>query len=267
MSETQIAPQVTGRMFLFERPELLSREVHGHLGLDFGSRPFDFCAKARAVPLTISEVVEASRHYPVVFSSADAPMPLAILGIFEDVNLLVDDSGMWEANAYVPGYLRRYPFATANETGTDRFAVIVDAAFGGLKTTAERRMFDGAEMTEYMRAAIDFVKVYEEDRRRTEVFMEELKKHDLLRGQTAEYAPQGAEPGSAQPFAQYFGVDAERLAALPDAQFLELRRSNLLPVLYAQLTSLTNWRALLGRRMRRYNITEQEAVRPRQMNS
>ncbi len=259
MSQTPIAPQVTGKMFLFERPELLSRQAHGDLGLDAAPKPFAFCAKIRAIPLTVSEIPEASKYYPVVFMSKEEPLPIAVLGLNSEFNLFVDDNGNWEQQAYIPGYLRRYPFALAGESGGgERMALVMDAAYEGLSRSAGRKLFENGEMSEFAKQAMEFTKTYEQDRRLTEQVMTHLKKFDIIQGQTAQYTPAGAsEP---RPFAQYFGVDEQRLNALTDEQFLELRRMNVLPVLYSHLISLANWRSLISRRMQRFNMTEIEAV-------
>ena len=106
MSESpQVAPQLSGNMFLFERPELLNKEQHGGLGVDRPEKPFAFCSQIRAVPLTISEIPSAMKDYPVVLMSEEDPIPLAVVGLVDDVNLFVDENGMWEENTYIPGYI------------------------------------------------------------------------------------------------------------------------------------------------------------------
>lgn len=259
MSQTQAAPQITGKMFLFERPELLNKEQHGELGLDAAPKPFAFCAQVRAVPLTISEIPEASKFYPVVFMSKEEPLPLAIVGFNSDLNLFVDEDGNWENFAYIPGYLRRYPFALAGESGGgDRMALVLDAAYEGVSKTAERKLFDDGQMSEFVKQALEFTRTYESDRRLTDQIMKEVKKYDLIHPQTAQYTPAGMT--DARPFAQYFGVDEKKLQALSDPQYLELRKMNVLPVLYSHIISLGNWRNLIARRMRRLNLTEIEAI-------
>lgn len=258
MSQTAVAPQISGKMFLFERPELLNRQQHGDLGVDAAPKPFGFCANVRAIPLTISEISEASKAYPVVFMSKENPVPLAILGLGGDLNLFVDGEGNWEPAAYVPGYLRRYPFALAGEQAGERMALVIDGAYPGLSTRAERKLFANGEMTEFAKQAMEFTKTYEQDRRLTEQVMNRLKEFNIIESQTAQYTPAGTT--EARPFAQYFGVDEQKLNALTDEQYLELRRMNVLPVLYSQLISLANWRQLISRKMRRLNVSEIEAV-------
>ncbi|MCB2097425.1 MAG: SapC family protein [Parvularculaceae bacterium] len=258
MSQTPAAPQINGKMYLFERPELLNKEQHGKLGLDNAAKPFSFCSKVRAIPLTISEVVEAAKYYPVVFYSQDEPLPIAILGFNSDLNLFVDENGNWDEHTYIPGYLRRYPFALAGETGGDRYALVFDAAYEGVSPNAERKLFDNGELSEFSKRAMEFTSTYEADRRLTERIMKELKKFSIIQPQTAQYTPAGET--APRTFAQYLGVDEQRLNQLTDEQFLELRKMNVLAPIYAHLVSLSNWRSLIGRRMKRLNISESEAV-------
>ena len=46
-----------------------------------------------AIPLTAEEFVHASRHFPIVFSVADTPVPLGLMGLNEGVNTFFDDDG------------------------------------------------------------------------------------------------------------------------------------------------------------------------------
>lgn len=264
MSQTAVAPQITGKMFLFERPELLNIEQHRELGLDPAKKPFAFCSAVRAVPLTISEIPEAGKFYPIVFHSVEEPMPVAILGLVSDVNLFVDDNGNWESNAYIPGYLRRYPFALASETGSDRMALVFDAAYEGVSKDASRKLFNENQLSEFSKLAMEFSRNYEGDRRLTDQALKSLKKFNIIQPQTAQFTPGGAT--DAVSFAQYFGVDEKKLNELSDEQFLELRRTNLLPILYAQLMSMANWRHLISRRMQRFGLTEVEAITPQRLS-
>lgn len=258
MSQTAQQVQISGKMFLYERPELLNTQTHGYLGVRQAAKPFGFCAAARAIPLTISEIAEASRFYPVVFASYEEALPVAVVGLLDDVNLFVDESGNWDQYAYIPGYVRRYPFGLAAEQGGDRFALVIDAAFEGVDPNADRKLFAGEELSELSKQALEFTKTYESDRRLTDQMFKTVKEMGLITGQTAQYTPAGTQ--TPQSFAQYWGVDERKLMELSDEEYLKLRRLNVLPILYAHLLSLGNWRNLLLRRMRRFNMTETEAA-------
>lgn len=264
MSQTPAAPQITGKMFLFERPELLNKEQHSDFGLARAEKPFAFCAKVRAIPLMINEFPFAMRNFPIIYTDKENPTPLAVVGVIDDVNLFVDEKGQWEEFAYVPAYIRRYPFAMATETGGDRLAVVMDAASAWVAPGGEVPLFENGEPTEAMNNAIEFCKRCEGDRRLTEQMMARLKEYDLVRGQSAQYSL--TEEGEGRTFAQYFGVDEQRLNELPPERFEELRKTGLLPYLYAQLMSFTNWRELMNRRAKRFNLTEDAIFEPRGLN-
>ena len=261
MSQTSAAGQISGNMFLYERPALLSRDDHGGFGINPSETPFLFCSKVRAIPIVVGEIALAARTYPIVFHEATRMVPLAVVGIVDEVNLFVGENGLWEPEAYVPAYVRRYPFAVASESGGgDRLAIVVDMAYRGLSPNAQTPFFQNGEPTDAMRQMIEFCQGYEADRRFSEQMLNELEKYDLVAAQQAQYTPVGAnEPISS---ANYSGVDEERLNKLPDDKFLELRRNGLLGIIHAQLWSMGNWRLLMERRMRRYSLSQDQILTP-----
>ena len=254
MSEAQAAPQISGQMFLYEKPELLTKEQHGDLKLRPATKPFSFAAKARAIPITFGEIPSAMKDYPLIFMSQEEPVLLAVTGLYDDVNLYVDEDGKWEEFRYIPGYVRRYPFGLAGETEGDRMAIVIDRAFEGLSADNETPLFENGELAQGTQDAVEFCKGYETDRLRTTQFTDLLKELDLIQPQSGQYTPQGAtDPVS---FAQYYGIDEKRLYDLPDAKMLELRKSGMLALAYAQIMSMGNWRLLLQRRAKRFNLTD-----------
>ena len=71
-------------------------------------------AKTHAIPLTVDEFMLVQRHYPIVFSVGDDPIPMALMGLNEGVERLPGRG--WPARdpqIYLPAYLRRYPFLLA----------------------------------------------------------------------------------------------------------------------------------------------------------
>ncbi|MEM6747607.1 MAG: SapC family protein [Pseudomonadota bacterium] len=267
---TNAAPSVEGSMFLFRKPELLTKESHGTIGIDNPDQPFAFAAAARAVPLVLTELTTAMRDYPIIFSNKETPMPLAVLGLIEDDNLLVDEKGEWEHGRYVPGYIRRYPFALATEReATDpegqRMALIVDGEFEGLSTSVpeDKRFFDDNGPSSALQQAMDFCQNYERDRAQTIQFGEILAGYDILTEQFGQYTPPGE---TSQPFARYVGVDENKLKQLPADKYIELRDNGMLPLLFAHMMSMGNWGNILDRRARRYNLSGADVIKPRASN-
>ena len=46
-----------------------------------------------AIPLTVEEFPLAQRDFPIVFSAGDNPVPLALMGLNEGVNVFFDEQG------------------------------------------------------------------------------------------------------------------------------------------------------------------------------
>lgn len=113
------------------------------------------------MPINITEVALAQKYYPIVFTARENPVMLAVLGVIDDVNLFVDDKGMWDQSLYIPAYVRRYPFAVANESGGDRFAVVIDAAHEGFVRDGGQALFANDQPADGTMRAIDFCKLFE----------------------------------------------------------------------------------------------------------
>src|SRR5438105_1754402 len=90
----------------------LSSSLHGSLKIHPATTA-PYFATANAIPLTIDEFIAAQRFFPIVFSGGDMPVPLALLGLNEGVNVFVDGQGAPLNPFYIPAYVRRYPYLLA----------------------------------------------------------------------------------------------------------------------------------------------------------
>ena len=92
----------------------LNSNDHG----DWHARTVDkapWVAGQHAIPLTVEEFPAAQRSFPIVFSSGERSVPLALMGLNEGVNVYFDDDGAPRDKEppYIPAYIRRYPFLLA----------------------------------------------------------------------------------------------------------------------------------------------------------
>ena len=236
-----------GRMFLYTQPQLLTVEEHGHLGLNSSSRPYDFVRSIRVVPLAAAELSSAQKNYPIVFSDLKKPALLAVVGVFEDRNLFVDDNGNWDGSAYVPAYIRCHPFALASRPN-DQYAVVIDRAAAVISDNPEQPFFDGRNLAPPIQAQVDFCAQFSAHRPATQAFCDRLIELDLLSGQQATFTPQGQD--KEQTIASYVAVDFDKLQKLDAETVHKLFRDGMLSAIYAHRFSLENWFRLLERRNR-----------------
>src|SRR5262245_45490364 len=97
----QSAPQpqqAAALPMFYKRPFVLRASVHSEVSLKRGTS-YRFAAKANAIPLTVQELVEAQRDYPIVFTDDLVPMPLCVVGLQDQVNLYVEPDGSWRPGA------------------------------------------------------------------------------------------------------------------------------------------------------------------------
>lgn len=242
------APQNASLPLFYNDLVPLNSRDHG----GFKSRTTDkasWLVGQHAVPLTVEEFPQAARHFPIVFSSGDQPVPLALMGLNEGVNVFVDDEGKMVENVYVPAYVRRYPFLLARLTpDAQELSLCFDPTSDLLSADVEgSALFDGEAPSDTTKGMLQFCENFEEAGMRTGAFVEELKKHNLL--MEGEVAIQ--QEGTDQPFV-YRGfqmVDQEKLRDLRGDVLRGWNQSGLLPLLFAHLLSLDLIREIFGRQV------------------
>ena len=194
---------------------------------------------AHAVPLTAEEFIHAGRHYPIVFAAADQPVPLALMGLNEGVNVFVDDEGkLLNAATYIPAYARRYPFMLAKlQADSDELSLCFDPTTDLVGEMDEgNALFENDEPTETTKGMLEFCRNFEEAGIRTQQFVDELNKHGLLMDGEVSIN----QPGFDQPFV-YRGfkmVDGEKFRELRGDVLRSMNQSGMLALIFAHLTSL-----------------------------
>lgn len=242
-------PQFEGQMFLYDQPELLTKAEHDGLGLSPVERPYDFVRTIKAVPLVTVEFASAQKDYPIIFSETEVPQPLAMLGITEDVNLFIDESGKWERRSYVPTYIRCHPIAFAAGPN-DQLAVVIDRSSPAVTGNPAVPFFDGEKLSAPMQERVEFCGRFDAERKRTAEICRKLKELDVFGTQQITRRPK-EEGGESRVLGTYLAVDLEKVARLDAEKIAELCKDGTLAALYAHAFSLENWNRLLDRREQR----------------
>jgi len=246
--ETMSVPngQISGNVLLYGKPEPLSVELHGKLGVVKAPRPFGYATAAHAVPLQVTEFGPASLTYPIIFGG-EGFAPLAIMSIRPNENLFISDQGDFEVGTYVPAFIRRWPFVLANNDEQQKMIVCIDRSADVLAEGGEVPLFENGQPSAFTQQAIQFCTDFETERRRTEQFVQTLRSLDLLESKQTTFTPRAPDGTAGEPIqlADYFAVSEEKLAALPAAKIAELNASGALRQIYAHLTSMLNWDRLV----------------------
>jgi len=208
-----------------------------------------FFGRAHAVPLTVEEFILAQRHYPIVFSTGPDPVPLALFGLNEGINVFTDEDGKPSSDIYVPAYVRRYPFMLARlRPDSEDLSLCFDGSAGLLGEFEEGApLFDGAEPTDAIKNTLAFCEQFEQAGMRSAMFVQELVQNKLLIDGEVTIEPDGG----GQPFV-YRGfqiVSEDKLKELRGDVLRKMVQSGLLPLIYAHLFSLSLIRDVFAMQM------------------
>lgn len=247
--------QITGNVLFYSKPEPLSVDLHKDLGVKSLQGPFKFAKEGHAVPLTVTEFGVYAVCGPIIFVGEEK-IPLAVMGLNAGQNMFLQDNGLFEPGAYVPAYIRRYPFVFATDNNAGQMVLCIDRAaeFIVPKEQADLMFFDAdGKPTEYTQNCINFCNDYEVERQRTQSFVQLLKDLDLFEAKKATFTPTNPDGSAGEPqaIADYFGVSETKLNALPQDKYIELRDNGALGQIYAHLVSLVGWDRLIALAMAR----------------
>ena len=229
--------------------EPLSSDTHAN----YKVRPQDsapFLVGQHAIPITVDEFPLVQRHMPIVFSTGDDAIPLALMGLNEGVNVFVGDDGkLTESTFYVPAYVRRYPYMLARlHPDAQELSLCFDPTSDALGAFDEGdALFADGAPTEVTKSILAFNESFEQAGARTQNFMKELRELGLLMDGEVSIQPDGAE----QPFV-YRGfqmVNEEKLIDLRGDALRKISKSGMLPLLYAHLFSLALMRDIFARQV------------------
>lgn len=230
----------------YSQPEILRRDVHQNLALK-GAADFSFAQGANAIPVTLREFPVAGFHYPIIFVvGRELTTPVAVTGVEQGSNLFVDPDGQWDKAAYVPAYVRRYPFVFVRDREQDRFALCVDRASNRLTEGEDgQKLFEGEEMSQLTKQALDFCTAYQQEAQQTERFVQMIVDMGLIVQKSMTLTLMN---GSKIAINNVGIIDEEKLGNLSDEQFLELRKTGALGPIYCQLMSQRCWQNLILRK-------------------
>jgi hypothetical protein len=215
-------------------------------------------ARTHAIPVTVDEFGLVQRHYPIVFSIGDNPIPIALMGLNEGTNVFLDENGRpHDTTLYIPAYIRRYPFLLARlRPDSDELSLCFDPTAEAVGEFKEGEpLFDGDQPSEATKAILQFCEQFETAGQRTAAFMEDLKKSGLLMDGEVAIQPEGYE----QPFV-YRGfrmIDEEKARDLRGDELRKMNQNGMLPLVYAHLFSLTQMRDVFARQLQQGKAPQQ----------
>lgn len=237
-----------GLPLFYKNPVPLDAKVHAKLSLNknFG---FAFTEGVNAVPINLIEMPQICHFYPIAFSPDANATPVAILGLRDKENLFLKKD-KWEANTYIPAYVRRYPFIFSEMPGGEQLTLCVDMDKAIVSEGGDQPFFAAeGKPTDLSQNALEFCKSYHAAAQATVEFSKALADSGLLVEREAQINVTGNRRIN---FSGFRIIDERKLAEMPDKTFMEWRKKGWLPFIYAHLFSGAQWQRLshmLGERL------------------
>lgn len=208
-----------------------------------------FCSQSNAIPLSFSEFGVACRDYPLAFTSSDGGRTfaaVAVLGMAASENLFLVD-GRWDERAYLPAYVRRYPFCMARVTldSVEQANRLICVEKSFLADDGERMFDDAGGPLERWRPIDKLLNEYEADLERSREMCAILADYALLEPFTLQAM---LNSGGAMNLGGMYRVEEKKLEFLNAAQHRNLIKKGIMGRIYAHLLSLDNFARLLKRK-------------------
>ena len=201
-----------------------------------------------AIPLTVDEFAQAQRDFPIVFSAGDNPVPLALMGLNEGINVYFDDEGTPLDDVYVPAYIRRYPFLLARlKPDAEEMSLCFDPSCDVLGEFDEgQALFANGEPSEHTKGLLQFCEQFEQAGARTQAFIEEIDKAGLLMdGEVA--IQQNDKPDQPYVYRGFKMINQDKLREVAAETIKQWNEIGLLPLIYAHLFSLDMMRVIFAK--------------------
>ena len=230
--------------------EPLSSEAHAN----YKVRPQEtapFLVGQHAIPVTVDEFPLVQRFMPIVFTVGEAPIPIALMGLNEGVNVFMSPDGrLNDDTIYVPAYVRRYPYMLARlRPDADELSLCFDPSSPTIGAFEDGDpLFTDGQPSELTQNILKFNENFEQAAARTGQFMKEIKELNLLMEGEVTIQHDRLE----QPFV-YRGfqmIDEKKLSELRGDQLRKISQSGMLPLLYAHLFSLALMRDIFARQVK-----------------
>ena len=197
---------------------------------------YGFVSNESVMPALIDELPVLARDYPVVFTSHETPVMIAVLG--HGRNAFVDEQANWQPGKYIPFAVRTYPFAgLADNTGNIIFCL--DRKYPGVGDAGGHEIFADSEgtFTEFGQNAANFANIYATSLKNTYQFGQRLKELGLLISADITVTKNGQKFD----FTGLQQVDFTRLSSISYKNLKELINSQGLYYIYLHQLSLNNF--------------------------
>jgi hypothetical protein len=238
------------RPLFFKEVLPFDTEKHRDLRLPATRPDFGFAAQANLLPITLAEVSQVLRHYPIVFIEDGTGLALvAVTGLKPGQNNFIDDQGQWRADTYIPSYVRGYPFIAIRPAENAEAILAFDPTAPEFKHQDGQALLDeNGQLSDQLKGILAYQTEYRILAERTHAIGRALKEAGVLEEGQLQVQPIGADgqPAPAEQINGFLVVSEAKLRELPPDTLKKLSDLDALGLAYAHLFSLVSLPNLMG---------------------
>jgi len=199
-------------------------------------------------PIVVQEFIPASREFPIVFIKEQDTgrfNAVVLFGLEPGENLFFD-ANKWQAS-YSPLALTLYPFLIHQTENSDNALLCIDENSPLINESVGDALFDenGKEMkwlTQKGEAIVNYI----EQTKLTKAFIQLLLENEILSSQTLSIKIKDQKEFALNGL---YVVDEKKLSNLSDEDFLKIRKSGALDIIYASINSMQSVNNLVRRKI------------------
>ena len=160
-------PKKSIRKKMYSNLVLINKEKHKNLKL-LAMENFSFANSLKFIPIVVSEAPVIGKDYPIVITAGKNPS-LGVVVALDGDNLSINREGKWYG-AYVPAYLRKYPFSLGVSSDNPKSSLmLIDMDSSLLSEEEGEALFDEeGKQSRLFQEKIELVSLYERDRKNSE---------------------------------------------------------------------------------------------------
>ena len=227
---------------MFEHIEPLQKIKHKELKISPANN-YDFARNLTSVPLSYSEIIMASKYYPIVFSIGESPVPMALLALKEAENTFVNKDGKWTV-PYIPVHIRRYPFILGRTDDKDNYVVCIDIDAPHFSKDQGKLIYtEKGDLSDEISRTMEILKQYQKEMKDTLRIFKPLLDNELL---TDKKVSAGAKDKKKDLIRGFRAVDTDKLEQLDNDILGSWVKQGVMGLVYAHLHSMDNFRKLVS---------------------
>jgi len=227
----------------------INNQHHAHLKIKPGIS-LDHVKDEHVIPVTVHEFVHLSADFPVAFAKNPETgqfHAVGMMGFKAGENYQVQN-GEW-AGQLPPGIVSTYPFSLVpNPHDENQMYVTGDMDSDLFDVDEGEALFneDGTETEAFVTRKNNVTNYYEHSQM-THIFCAMIASMDLFESRNLSIDLNGEKAG----IEGIYMISEEKLNALPDEKFLDLKQRGFLPAIFAHIASINQVRRLAKLRMQK----------------